>query len=226
MSDLSHPAGIVKDVIRSRVTEKVMCNLGEGPDAVSQELENLNRKRVLESIETAGWAPFHYHRGIDNVAEPWRAHILWREQARDAAQFMQESLGVKTKEPRLAAACSALVLVTWLPELSAPEDLMPSSSIVEKLVARNEEHLAAAAAMVQSFLLMLTAHGMGNYWSSGGRLRSSEMFEYLKIPTKERLIAAVFIEFPEDLAMNSDFKERKPGAQRNSRSNKWIREVS
>jgi hypothetical protein len=225
MSDLSHQADIVSKVIQSRVTEKVICDLGAGPDVVSAEIENQNRKRVLESIETAGWAPFHYSRGIDGVAEPWRAHILWRQKARDAAQFMQETLQVKTKEPRLAAACSALVLVTWLPETSAPDDLIPSSDVVQKIVTRNEEHLAATASMVQSFLLMLTAHGMGNYWSSGGRFRGAEMFEYLNIPKTERLLAAVFIEYPEEIGLNPDTKERKPGALRNNRSQKWFREL-
>ena len=226
MTDLSYQAGIVSQVIRSRITEKVMCDLGAGPEVVSNEIEKLNRKRVLESIETAGWAPFHYSRGVDGITEPWRAHFLWRQQARDAAQYMHETLQVKTKEPRLAAACSALVLVTWLPETSAPDDMISSSDVVQKLVARNEEHLAATASMVQNFLLMLTAHGMGNYWSSGGRFRGAEMFEYLNIPKTERLLAAVFIEYPEEIGLNPDDKERKPGAQRDSRSDKWFREVS
>jgi nitroreductase len=119
-----------------------------------------------------------------------------------------------------------MVLVTWLPETSATNELIPSSEMVEKIVARNEEHLAAASSMVQNLLLMLTAHGMGNYWSSGGRFRGKEMFEYLNIPNTERLLAAVFIEYPEELALNPDYKERKPGAQRGNRSHQWFREVS
>ena len=225
MIDLSHQAAIVTKVIQSRVTEKVMCDPGSKPVGVSDEIENQNRQRVFESVETAGWAPFHYNRGVDGIAEPWRAHLLWRQQAQDAARFMHESLQVKTKEPRLAAACSAMVLVTWLPEISATNELIPSSEMVEKIVARNEEHLAAASSMVQNLLLMLTAHGMGNYWSSGGRFRGEEMFEYLHIPNTERLLAAVFIEYPEELELNPDHKERKPGAQRGNRSHKWFREV-
>ena len=223
---MENRADILEQVIRTRVTEKVMCDPVEDRAELPPEIETLNQKRVLASVEAAGWAPFHYSRGIDGIAEPWRAHILWRYQARNAAKYMQESLQIKTKEPRLAAACSALVLVTWLPETSAPDDLIPSSAVVGKIVERNEEHLAASAAMVQNFLLMLTAHGVGNYWSSGGKFRGKEMFEYLKISTTERLLAAIFVEYPEDQALDSGNKERKPGAQRDNRCQKWIREVS
>ena len=76
--------------------------------------------------------------------------------------------------------------------------------------------------MVQNLLLMLTAHGMGTYWSSGGRLRKPEMFDYLGIPSNERFLAGLFIEYPE---MMDDTKERKPGSHRDKRSGDWVREV-
>ncbi len=87
---------------------------------------------------------------------------------------------------------------------------------------RDEEHLAAASAMVQNLLLILTAHGMGTYWSSGGRLRKPEVFEWLGIPVAERFLAGVFIEYPE---MMGQAKERKPGSHRDKRSLAWIRHV-
>ena len=77
--------------------------------------------------------------------------------------------------------------------------------------------------MVQNLLLLLTAHGMGTYWSSGGSFKGSEMYTYLGIPETERLLAALFIEYPE---MMDDSKDRKPGSQRDNRSENWIREVS
>ena len=225
-----HPTAIqseiLKKILRTRITQKVTCHPEENLNTLPSEIEASNRKRVQESVETAGWAPFHYARGVDGIAEPWRAHILWRKEAHDAAKYMHETLQVKTKEPLLAAACSALVLVTWLPEWVGEGEEGQSNELAEKLQARNEEHLAASAAMVQSLLLMLTAHGMGNYWSSGGRFRSSEMFEYFNIPKSERLLAAVFIEYPEDQALNSDCRETKPGAQRGNRSQNLIRVVS
>lgn len=79
--------------------------------------------------------------------------------------------------------------------------------------------------MVQNLLLLLTAHNMGNYWSSGGEFRSVEMAEYLNIPAGERLLAAVFIEYPEMQREEDGHTLRKPGAHRNERSTGWIREV-
>lgn len=223
---MTNNADILEKIIRTRVTEKVMCDPVEDQAILPEGMEVLNQKRVLASLKTAGWAPFHYCRGIDGIAEPWRAHILWKQVARDASKYMQDTLQIKTKEPRLSAACSALVLINWIPELTGPVGGGGSAEVIEKISIRNEEHLAASAAMVQNFLLMLTAHGMGNYWSSGGRFRSKEMFDYLKIPTTECLLAAVFIEYPEEGSFNSVPKERKPGAQRDSRSQEWIGVVS
>ncbi|MCA9008058.1 MAG: nitroreductase, partial [Planctomycetaceae bacterium] len=60
-------------------------------------------------------------------------------------------------------------------------------------------------------------------WSSGGKLKGPEMFQYLGIPEQEKLLAAVFIEYPE---MRDDSRERKPGSLRNDRSDQWIREVT
>ncbi len=215
MDDTATRASI-EAVIRTRRTEKVLCD----PDAtrpVPPDVAKRNRDIVLHAIKTAGWAPFHYPRKVDGIAEPWRAHVLWHDDAHKAALHLRDELGVTSKGPRLAAACSALVLVTWLPEC-----LDPQSQTDEKR-ARDEEHLAAAAAMVQNFLLLLTAHGMGTYWSSGGSFKGLEMYTYLGIPETERLLAALFIEYPE---MMDDSKDRKPGSQRDNRCEDWIREVS
>ena len=140
-----------------------------------------------------------------------------------AARFLRDELQTTTKEPKLAAASSTLVLVTWLPEFYNPEAQKTSKLSREEQITHDEEHLAAASAMVQNLLLMLTAHGMGTYWSSGGKFRGSQMFDYLGIDHNERLLAAIFIEYPE---MMHNSKERKAGSQRNNRCEDWIREVS
>ncbi|MFK7776741.1 MAG: nitroreductase family protein [Gimesia sp.] len=213
---------VMETIIRNRMTEKVLCEV-EAHKPVPADIAERNREIVLQSIKTAGWAPFHYPRKVDDLAEPWRAHVLWHEETKKAALYLRDELNVTSKAPRLAAACSALVLVTWLPEFYDSESQNTSKLDREDQIARDEEHLAAASAMVQNLLLMLTSHGMGTYWSSGGKLRQSEMFDYLGIPSQERLLAAVFIEYPE---MRDDSKERKAGSQRNNRSEKWIREVT
>jgi hypothetical protein len=209
-------AEIVAEVIRSRVTEKVLAN-DDFQHQLSPEVEAENYQKVLAALETAGWAPFHYPRNVDSIAEPWRAYLLDREQAEKAAAYLSEELGVKSKEPMLAKACNALVLVTWLPEAN-PDN-------AEKVTLRNNEHLAASSAMVQNLLLMLTAEEMGNYWSSGGKFGSAEMFDYLNISNEETLLAAVFIEYPQAQSADDENKLRKPGAHRDKRSLQWIKQA-
>lgn len=212
----------VSKTIRDRKTEKVMCDI-ESHRPVPESIQNQNHPLVMSAIETAGWAPFHYPRGIDSMAEPWRAHVLWHDAAFKAAVHMRDTLNVTSKEPRLAAGCSALIIVTWLPEFHELTDQASSKLDREEQIKRDEEHLAAASAMVQNLMLLLTAQGMGTYWSSGGKFRGAEMFDYLSIPRSERFLAGIFVEYPE---MMDDQKERKAGAHRNKRCENWIRVVA
>ena len=209
---------VIEEIIRLRKTEKVFASLKDRP-SVPKELEAHYKPIIESSLVTAGWAPFHFPRGIDGIAEPWRAHILWNTQTRALSTYLSEELRLTSKEPQLTAACSALVIINWLPE-KAPESLGQCET---PTMVRNEEHIAATSAMVQNFLLCLTAHNIGNYWSSGGQLRSPQVFAHLGIPEKERLLAAVFIEYPE---MKNEVRAqttRKPGAHRLKRSQDWIR---
>lgn len=215
-------AAELANIVRSRKTEKVMCEV-ESHQVVPEDVADRNRKIVLDAIKTAGWAPFHYPRNIGGLAEPWRAHVLWSEAACKAAVHLKDELQVTSKEPRLAAGCNALVIVTWLPEFYDEGRQANSKLTRDDQIKRDEEHLAAASAMVQNLLLVLTANGMGTYWSSGGKFRGPKMFEFLSIPKDERFLAGVFIEYPE---MMVDSKERKAGAQRSNRGEGWIREVS
>jgi nitroreductase len=211
----------VEKAIRERRTEKVLSPI-EDARPIPADVDALRRPQVLAALETAGWAPFHYVRQPGGVAEPWRAHVLWQDRAIDVAKHLRDGLGVTSKEPLLLAGCSAAVLVTWLPEFGEPSEKPRSPAVMEEQRSRDEEHLAAASAMVQNLLLLLTAHGMGTYWSSGGRLRKPELFDTLGIPRGERFLAGVFIEYPE---MMDENKQRKPGSHRDKRSTRWIREV-
>lgn len=218
---MSSEAEVLEKMIRRRFTEKVMREVADQQE-VPPAVEIANRRTIQDALATAGWAPFHYPRESDGLAEPWRAYVLWSQQARRAASFLKDDLNVASKEPKLASACSALVLVTWIPEVV---NKRLNQSVQEKVNLRNEEHLAATSAMVQNFLLLLTAHNMGNYWSSGGKFRSVEMAEYLGIPAGERLLAAIFIEYPEMRLRDDGQTQRQPGAHRGKRSTGWIREV-
>jgi len=119
----------------------------------------------------------------------------------------------------MLSACGAMVLVTWIPQTA---DEIGDN---QKRRDVNEEHLAATAAMVQNFLLLMTAAGYGSYWSSGGQFRSAEMFRRLDIPENEKLSGALFIEFPQTQVSEL---ERLPGKNREKRSASagWLRTIA
>ncbi|MEM1042789.1 MAG: nitroreductase family protein [Bacteroidota bacterium] len=209
----------VAAAIQARQTFKVLGD-PDAPVQFSAEAAAQNQQVVLEALRVAGWAPFHYARGTGGLAEPWRAHVLWHEPCQHLAHRLFEwfpDLSPSSKIPRMLAACGALALVTWLPQFGHVEDPKPAQ------VRTDEEHLMASSAMVQNLLLLLTAHGMGTYWSSGGVLGSAPLFRHLGIPETERLLAAVFVEYPETLGED---RERRPGKHRASRSDGWISEVA
>ncbi|MEM9483463.1 MAG: nitroreductase family protein [Cyanobacteria bacterium P01_F01_bin.116] len=209
----------VAAAIKERKTLKV---LGDADTRVkfTDDIEQRNRPLILESLQVAGWAPFHFARGKDDLAEPWRAHVLWHQDSQKLADNMFEwfpELDPANKLTRMMYACGALILVTWLPQFAQVSDPKPEQIIIDK------EHLAASSAMVQNLLLMLTAHEMGSYWSSGGKLGSDVVFDKIGISRQEQLLAAVFVEYPET---QDETKPRLPGKHRNSRSTMWIRELS
>jgi nitroreductase len=207
----------IERTIRNRRTSKVLAN-PEQPSFVDPIVAEQMDTIVLEAISAAGWAPFHYDRRHNDIAEPWRCHLLRHQACRNLAAKFSDWFGdVKpnNKSPNMLAACGALVLVTWLPQNDAEGD-------VERLRTINEEHLAAAAAFVQNLLLLLTARGMATYWSSGGLLRGPNAFQKLGISSSERLLAAVFIQYSDDPA-----SEKLPGGLRDRRtpSHHWVREI-
>ncbi|MEO1615476.1 MAG: nitroreductase family protein [Planctomycetota bacterium] len=213
----------ITDIIRERRTEKVLVDV-DAPFAINLADAATHQATVVNAVETAGMAPFHFDRGVDSIAEPWRAYTLTHDAARRLAIHLRDRMTVRSKEPNLLAGCGALVLVTWLPEAldSSYADSASPAGNREKLRARDEEHLAATGAMVQNLLLLLTAAGMGTYWSSGGKLGSPEVFDLLGISPDERLIAAVFIEFPD---MAGQPATRKTGSQKDKRSGRWFHKV-
>lgn len=208
---------ILESIIRARKTDKITCAI-EDRRPVPAEIQLEYNKIVLHSLEVAGWAPFHYPSNDKNIQEPWRAYALWDE---DVSELLRELTNKdrfrQSKLQQLTAACSALVLVTWI-----SEDRMDIKE--ENKTKINEENLAATAAMVQNFLLMLTAHGMSNYWSSGGDLGKPEVFKLLGIPDGQRLMAAVFIEYKEMNQLQAS-RTCAPGKHRDKRSTRWIQPV-
>jgi nitroreductase len=209
----------VSQVVRDRQTRKVLAD-PSSPLMLSESAAERGDRQLVESLQVAGMAPFHYDRGVDSLAEPWRAYVMshgcCREVARALPTWLEETDQSPGKLPAMLAACGATVLVTWLPQFRGIDDPKPEQIDVD------DEHLAAASAMVQNLLLLLTARGVGTYWSSGGGFKQPAIKQRLGIPTSEKLLAAVFVEYPETMSIDV---ERKPGKHRESRSAKWIRPV-
>ena len=145
---------------------------------------------VLESVDVAGWAPFHYDRKKDGIAEPWRFTIFKSKRCREISKHFVEWFSdtkPNNKLPKMLNACGSLVLITWLPETEIDSP---------KIGQVNEEHLAAASAATQNLLLALESRGLGTYWSSGGQLGAREFFQRFDMAPSGRLIAAIFVHYP------------------------------
>lgn len=225
----------VANVIRIRKTKKVLADPNHPVQASDGSREQLNKtdcannERVRQAIELAGWAPFHYERNVDGLAEPWRFHVLWRDQCKKIAKLMPtwfDDMKPNNKLPAMLSACGALVLVNWLPQFAGTVTDTDESVSKEKRLQIDEEHLAATAVAVQNMMLALTAGGLGTYWSSGGMFRTPIMFEKLGTGPNERLLAAIFVDYGGQHT-NDAVTERIAGKHRNSRSHfeKWTREI-
>lgn len=225
----------VSEVVRTRKTEKVLADpqqplqAADGFQKQLQESDLEKNELVRKAIELAGWAPFHYDRDVNSLAEPWRFHILWRADCQQIAGLMPnwfDDMKPNNKLPAMLSACGALVIVNWLPQFDGVKNAEEKTVSKEKQQQVDEEHLAATAVAVQNMMLALTADGLGTYWSSGGMFRKATMFDKLGIDSNERLLAAIFVDYGEQFT-NKSVTERISGKHRNSRSHfsKWTREI-
>ena len=208
------------EIIRRRQTMKVIGNPFKPLELTEAEL-SVGDALVEQAIGNAGWAPFHYDRQVDGIAEPWRATILPQAMCREIGSRLAEwcpDLKPGNKMPAMLSVCGCVVLVTWLPQTSA--DISDSA----KLSDVNFEHVAAAAAFVQNLLLLLEAKGLGTYWGSGGMFGDRSIMSRLGLSDIEKLLAAVYIEYPASKGMPL---ERIPGGNRARRqpSSHWTRIV-
>lgn len=179
------------EAIRSRRTEKILA----GHDMPTAD----HRDVVNEILSLAGQAPFHraceeHHRqSSQSGIEPWRFHVLDAASCRKLrTRIPLENAG---KMPAMLSAADTLILATWLPNAAQVPDMDGERGFAATI--NNMEHIAAASAAIQNLLLAATARGVSNYWSSGGVLRSAQVFSLLDIPRSQVLLGAVFL-FPKE----------------------------
>ncbi|MDQ8184831.1 nitroreductase family protein [Pelagicoccus sp. SDUM812002] len=214
MQDDSHSQTLA-DILSSRCTTKAM---DERPWPIPQP----DPKLIEQILSAAQEAPFHKpaarelrKQGLPGI-QPWRCYTLDAKQCRTLRQHLIDT-GDTTKIPKLLAVADYLIQVTWLPNPSTE----PSSELFDPSI-QNMEHIAAASAAIQNMLLRATSLDIPNYWSSGGALRTPEIFTLLSIPESEILLGSLLF-FPKDL----DGADVKGGSLRPSRSLKedWSRPV-
>ena len=187
----------IKDTINARRTSKVLGNPDTAP-----EPEGQSREFVDELLSVAGNAQFHHpseraHHGALASPVPWRVYKLDGAGCRAFMHQLAKLEGHSDKIPAMLAAAEFLFQVTWLPDAPNECDQLPEGMLYSGNL-RNMEHVAAASAMTQSMLLAATDAGFRTYWSSGGVLRSLEVFELLGIPSCEILLGSVFL-YPQDV---------------------------
>lgn len=198
------------ELARARHTLKV---LADAPLDVQTD-----RAMIEEMVAAAGAAPFHLvaapeHRegtAMPGIV-PWRFRVLDVAACRALREWLVARED-KSTYPRLLNACSALVLVTWLPD--APKAALdPESGQLFAGTQQNTEHLAATGAAVQTFLLAATERGLPTFWASGGPVKSAAAFAHLGIPTRELLAGAVFVfpsEHPGAETMRTKLRDKRP----------------
>lgn len=196
--------------LRKRRTAKVLADT-EAP----LPTQGADKALIDALLTEAGWAPFHHPSSSGHHADmpspvPWRFYKLDADDCRQLLAALKQSDPTAGKILNMLAAADALLQVTWLPDLQDIDDRTEGQDFVGSL--RNMEHIAAAAAAVQSFLLLATEKGFQTYWSSGGILRSDTVFKRLGIPENQILLGSVFL-FPQDVGPS----DVKPGKLRDKR---------
>lgn len=218
-SDPATVSSHVDEAIRRRVTTKVFSS--------EPQPECGTRETIEELISAAGWAPFHRpcqteHQiagGLSGIV-PWRMYALDAAACRKLRTLLPEE--ASGKMPSMLAAADALVQVTWLPNLQSEDFKAAKGQLFEPTLA-NMEHIAAASAAIQNFLIAATARGIRSYWSSGGaHLRDARQQELLGIPSGEILLGAIFL-FPSETGdlkvVGSKLRQERPEKSKWSR---WV----
>jgi len=139
-----------------------------------------DHKELVELIQAAATAPDH------GRLRPWR---LIAVEGSDRA-LLGEALREAAEQPeqaRLAAGrplrAPLLLSIVFCPEADHPK-------------VREWEQLAAVAAMVQTFLLLLHTRGWGAIWRTGAVVEAPQVLKHLGVKEDERLLGWLYIGTP------------------------------
>lgn len=202
----------ILEMLKQRRTHKVIGNL---EDVVSAA--ELDCSTIDDMLAACANAPFHYacdrtHKADMPSVVPWRVYKMNAQDCNKLAEFLIEA-GDTTKVPNMLTAAEYMLQVTWLPdEETIINKTAGKDQEAFKGTVRNMEHIAAASAFIQSLLLAGEEKNLMTYWSSGGALKSDNVFEYLSIPQNQMLLGSVFL-FSKDVA----HAQIKQGAMRDAR---------
>ncbi|MEM6616574.1 MAG: nitroreductase family protein [Pseudomonadota bacterium] len=212
----------LKSAMKTRVTEKVLVDPRDPLPVPDQ-----GRDAIDDILADAAFAPFHYPCAPDH-REHLPSMVPWRTYKFDAANCRALLSEIIDREEasiirNMLAAADWLILATWTPDVEKGEAAETDNADPFRGTLRNMEHIAAGSAMIQNMLLLATEAGWRSYWSSGGLLKSDEIFTRCGIPTREILLGAVFLS-PAEAAGDVD---RRPGKLRDSRGavSDWSRWV-
>lgn len=190
---MSEKTGL-KTILANRVTSKVLADLDSPLNP-----QGLERSEIDNWLASAGQAPFHHqaertHKGDLSSPVPWRMYKFDAPACRELLTYLNENADAG-KICNMLAACDAMVLATWTPDV-ANNDL--KDDVLFEGTERNMEHVAAASAAVQNLLLLATEAGWRTYWSTGGVLRTPQVFDRYGISNSEILLGAIFI-YPQEV---------------------------
>jgi len=202
-------ANKVQQTIRQRKTSKIMLPW-ELRAQVAADWTAEYQADLEQMISSAACAPFHrraheLHRAEPlNALMPWRFYVLSGESLSNLLTHFEQQVqhsehpkwqrAWQSKIKDMLSACGALVQATWLPDPTSDDESGPAvSSELPELSRNNIEHIAAAGAAVQNLLLAAESYQWLSYWSSGGILRDTQIFEYLGISQEEHLLGSIFL---------------------------------
>lgn len=182
----------IMDVIQNRKTLKVIGDINKPWAKPSDKFQ----KEIQEVIAQNEFAPFHYpcdkkHQEKElNSIVPWRIYVLDAESCRNLLAWLLSQKIDAGKISGMLATAGNMVICTWLPD--SPKENVELSFQGFEGSERNMEHIASASCAIQNMLLAATSKNIHNYWSSGGKLRSENVFQKLNIPLDEVLLGAMF----------------------------------